>query len=117
MRTSISGTSTKIIIPGCAIPNPYPFATAIIRRCGAIICRGDYRSDCARFRIVKTVHMEAEWDRADPVAETRWIETIAREHGLPSACIGHAEPGRPDIEEVLAGHAKSALVRGIRHKP
>jgi predicted TIM-barrel fold metal-dependent hydrolase len=78
---------------------------------------GDYRSDSARFRVMKTVHMEAEWDRADPVAETRWIETINREHGLPSACIGHAEPNRPDIEEVLAGHAKSALVRGIRHKP
>lgn len=77
----------------------------------------DYRRDSARFRIVKSVHMEAEWDRADPVAETRWVETIGREHGLPNACIGHAEPARPDIGEVLAGHAASALVRGIRHKP
>ena len=77
----------------------------------------DFRRDSADFRIVKTVHMEAEWDRADPVAETRWIETINREFGLPSACIGHAEPDRADIEDVLAGHAKSPLVRGIRHKP
>ena len=61
--------------------------------------------------------MEAEWDRADPVAETRWIETVSREHGLPSVCVGHADPGRPDIEEVLAAHARSPLVRGIRHKP
>jgi predicted TIM-barrel fold metal-dependent hydrolase len=78
---------------------------------------GDYRRDSARFRVVKTVHMEAEWDRADPVAETRWIETVNREHGLPSACIGHAELALPDIEQVLAGHAKSKLMRGIRHKP
>jgi predicted TIM-barrel fold metal-dependent hydrolase len=77
----------------------------------------DYQRDSARFRIVKTVHMEAEWDRRDPVAETRWIETVARNFGLPSACIGHAEPDRPDIEQVLAGHATSALMRGIRHKP
>ena len=77
----------------------------------------DYRRDSAGFNIVKTVHMEAEWDRADPVAETRWLETVNREFGLPSACIGHAEPDRPDIEEVLAGHAKSPLMRGIRHKP
>jgi predicted TIM-barrel fold metal-dependent hydrolase len=78
---------------------------------------GDYRRDSARFRVVKTVHMEAEWDRADPVAETRWIETVNREHGLPSACIGHAELALPNIEQVLAGHAKSKLMRGIRHKP
>jgi predicted TIM-barrel fold metal-dependent hydrolase len=77
----------------------------------------DYLSDAGANRIVKTVHMEAEWDRADPVAETRWIESIASQYGLPSACIGHAEPDREDIEAVLAGHAESALVRGIRHKP
>jgi len=77
----------------------------------------DYARDSAGFDIVKTVHMEAEWDRADPVAETRWLEAVNREFGLPSACIGHAEPDRPDIEQVLAGHAKSPLMRGIRHKP
>jgi predicted TIM-barrel fold metal-dependent hydrolase len=67
---------------------------------------------------VKTVHIEAEWDRADPVGETRWIAKIHREFGLPSACIGHAQPDRPEIiEQILAGHAKCPLVRGIRHKP
>jgi predicted TIM-barrel fold metal-dependent hydrolase len=77
----------------------------------------DYRRDSARFRVVKTVHMEAEWDRRDPVAETRWIETVNRDFGLPGACIGHAEPNRPDIEQVLEAHAKSTLMRGVRHKP
>jgi predicted TIM-barrel fold metal-dependent hydrolase len=77
----------------------------------------DYRRDTARYRIVKTVHIEAEWDRADPVGETRWIEKIHQEFGLPSACIGHAQPDRPDVAEVLAAHAWSPLVRGIRHKP
>jgi predicted TIM-barrel fold metal-dependent hydrolase len=77
----------------------------------------DYRRDMARYRIVKTVHIEAEWDRADPVGETRWIETIHREYGLPSAFVAHAQPDRPDIEQILAGHAQCPLVRGIRHKP
>jgi predicted TIM-barrel fold metal-dependent hydrolase len=61
--------------------------------------------------------MEAEWDRADPTAETRWLESVNREHGLPSACIAHAEFDRSDIDAVLTGHAQSPLVRGIRHKP
>ena len=77
----------------------------------------DYRRDSAGFRVVKTVHMEAEWDRADPVAETRWIETVHRDHGLPTACIGHAALDRADVAEILAGHAQSPLMRGVRHKP
>jgi predicted TIM-barrel fold metal-dependent hydrolase len=77
----------------------------------------DYRQDVGEFRVVKTVHVEAEWDRKDPVAETRWLETVAAQFGLPTACVAHAEPDRPDIAEVLAGHAHSPLVRGIRHKP
>jgi len=77
----------------------------------------DYCRDAARYRIDKTVHMEAEWDRADPVGETRWIEEIHREFALPSACVGYARLDRPDVEEVLTGHASSPLVRGIRHKP
>ena len=77
----------------------------------------DYRRDTAKFRIVKSVHIEAEWDRRDPVAETRWLKSVNRHTGLPSACVSHAELDRDDIEEVLTNHAKSPLVRGIRHKP
>lgn len=77
----------------------------------------DYRRDSAGFRIVKTIHMEAEWDRTVPVNETRWLETVHAEYGLPSALIAHAEFDRADIAEVLAGHAQSPLLRGIRHKP
>src|SRR3954454_7297349 len=45
----------------------------------------DYRRDTRAWRIVKTVHIEAEWDRHDPVAETRWLETVNAQHGLPTA--------------------------------
>lgn len=77
----------------------------------------DYLRDSARYRVIKTVHMEAEWDRADPAAETRWLQTLSAESGLPSACVAHAEPDGDDIAELLASYAESPLVRGIRHKP
>jgi predicted TIM-barrel fold metal-dependent hydrolase len=51
------------------------------------------------------------------VAETRWLDEVAAEHGWPNACVGAAWPDRDDIEEVLAGHARSSLVRGIRNFP
>ena len=77
----------------------------------------DYRRDTADFEIVKTVHVEAEWDPKSPVAETRWLEELAAEHGLPSACVAQARLDRDDVEEVLAAQAARPLVRGIRHKP
>ncbi len=107
----------KNYYPWLCDPVPIPFRYGDYSTLRRNYLPPDYRRDSAPFRVVKTVHMEAAWDRADPVAETRWIETIAHEYGLPSAYIGHAEPSRRDIEEVLAGHAKSPLVRGIRHKP
>jgi len=63
----------------------------------------DYRRDVAPYRVVKTVHEEAWWDRRDPVAETRWLEGLAEQNGLPNACVAAAWPARDDIEEVLAG--------------
>jgi predicted TIM-barrel fold metal-dependent hydrolase len=107
----------KNYYPWLCDPVPIPFRYGDYSALRRSYLPADYRRDSASFRVVKTVHMEAEWDRRNPVAETRWIETISREFGLPSACIGHAEPDRADIEEVLAAHAKSPLIRGIRHKP
>jgi predicted TIM-barrel fold metal-dependent hydrolase len=107
----------KNYYPWLCDPVPIPFRYGDYSALRRTYLPPDYRRDSAGFRVVKTVHMEAEWDRADPVAETRWIETIRRAYGFPSACIGHADLGRHDIEAVLAGHAKASLVRGIRHKP
>ena len=103
--------------PWLCDPEPIPFRYGDYAALRQNYLPQDYRRDSAAFRIVKMIHMEAEWNRTDPVAETRWIESVSREHGLPSACIGHAEFDRADITEVLAGHARSPLMRGIRHKP
>jgi predicted TIM-barrel fold metal-dependent hydrolase len=77
----------------------------------------DYRRDTRAWRIVKTVHVEAEWDRRDPVAETRWLESVHAEHGLPTACVAYCALDRADADAVLGAQVVSPLVRGIRHKP
>ena len=77
----------------------------------------DFRRDAAGHRVVATVHMEAEWDVADEVAETRWLAGLRKEHGLPTVVVGHARFEAPDVAEVLAGHAAFDFMRGIRQKP
>jgi predicted TIM-barrel fold metal-dependent hydrolase len=77
----------------------------------------DLARDTRGFVPARTVHIEAEWERADPVAETRWLTGLAATEGRPSAIVAHAALDRGDVAEVLAAQAAFALVRGIRHKP
>ncbi len=77
----------------------------------------DFVSDHAGHRIVKSVHMEAEWDPRDPVAETRWLHDLHAETGWPHAVVGQAWFAREDIADVLAAHAAYPLMRAIRQKP
>ena len=98
-------------------PQPIPFRYGDYSAIRRNYLPGDFRRDTAGCRVVKTVHVEAEWDRSDPVAETRWLETVAERHGLPTACVAHAALDAPDVAEILAAQAQSRLVRGIRHKP
>lgn len=77
----------------------------------------DFRRDWGRHRVVKSVYIETEWDPRDPLGETRWVEGVAKAHGLPNAVVAQAWLDRADVAEVLAEQARSPLVRAIRHKP
>jgi predicted TIM-barrel fold metal-dependent hydrolase len=103
--------------PWLCDPEPIPFRYGDYAALRRNYLPPDYRRDAGRHRVVKTVHVEAEWDRASPVAETRWLESVHAAHGLPSAIVAHAALDGPDVAAVLAEHARSPLLRGIRHKP
>jgi predicted TIM-barrel fold metal-dependent hydrolase len=77
----------------------------------------DYRRDTAGWPIVRSVYVEAEWDRSDPVAETRWVSALAASAGLPSASVAWCNLAGSDAAEILTQHAAFPLVRGIRQKP
>ncbi len=98
-------------------PKPVPFRYGDVAPIRRPYLPPDYRADAGAHRVVKTVHVEAEFDPGDPVGETRWLEEVAARHGLPSACVAQAHLDRADAAEVLAAQAARPLVRGIRHKP
>src|SRR5512144_1279009 len=50
----------------------------------------DYLRDCAGQNVVKSVHLQAQWDHRDPVGETRWLQGCADRHGFPHAIIAFA---------------------------
>ena len=77
----------------------------------------DYQQDAATHNVVATVYMEAEWDPASPIAESRYIHQVAKAYGLPNAVIGQAWLDRSDIHDVLEWQAAFPLMRSVRHKP
>jgi predicted TIM-barrel fold metal-dependent hydrolase len=103
--------------PWLCDPEPIPFRYGDYSALRCTYLPPDYRADAAAIKVVKTVHVEAEWDRRTPVEETLWLEQLARRQGLPNACVAHAALDAEDVEETLARQAAIALTRGIRHKP
>lgn len=85
------------------------------------ICRdympADYVGDLDGFPVVGSVHIQAGRGLQEQVAETQWLETMHERFGLPSVVVGHVSFVQPDCAEVLAGHARSSLMRGIRSRP
>jgi predicted TIM-barrel fold metal-dependent hydrolase len=77
----------------------------------------DYRRASRGCNVVATVHVEAECDRAEQVAETAWLHELNARHGLPNAVVAHAWLDVPETEARLLEHLRYPLVRGIRSKP
>lgn len=85
------------------------------------ICRDylpdDYAADLAGFDIIGSVHIQAARAQNEQVQETEWLETMNARYGLPSVIVGHVVFTQPDCAEILEGHARSPLMRGIRSRP
>ncbi len=77
----------------------------------------EFRRDTALHRLVASVHVEAECDRSQQVAETEWLTRVHARHGFPNAIVAHAWVDTPNAEEIIAQQARFPLVRGIRTKP
>ncbi len=77
----------------------------------------DYRAHAAELdtlgaRLVGSVHVEN--GAADPLAESRWIDSVITNHGLPSVQVAKVDLAAPSAREQLAANAALASVRGIR---
>jgi predicted TIM-barrel fold metal-dependent hydrolase len=77
----------------------------------------DYRTDTAELRplgarLVGSVHVENA--AADPLWESRWIDTIITGNGLPSVQVVKVDLTSPTAHDQLAEHATLPSVRGVR---
>ena len=107
--------------------NYYPWLTDHItpRICGdyAAIRKDylltDYLADIGDYKVVKSVHVQAEHDPRDPVRETAWLQAVADDapanpRGFPNAIVAYADLSAPNAATVLEGHCRHRNARGIR---
>ena len=75
----------------------------------------EFRSE-SEHELIGSVHVQVDGALPDPVAETRWLDALANEHGLPSAVVALADLSQDDAPAVIERHlAASTRLRGIRH--
>ena len=77
----------------------------------------DYRADAAGLaplgaRLTGSVHVEN--GAADPLRESRWIDTVIAAGDLPTAQVAKVDLAAPDARARLAAHAALPSVRGVR---
>lgn len=85
------------------------------------LCRNflpqNFREAWSGMPVLASVHIEAECQRSQALAETQWVHEQAAHSGLPSALAAHVDLLAADADERLAAQAAFPLTRSIRCKP
>jgi predicted TIM-barrel fold metal-dependent hydrolase len=77
----------------------------------------DLLGEAGDIDVLKLVHVEANHDPADPVEETRWLQSIADRdapRGMPNAIVAAVDLSASNAPALLEAHASFANTRGIR---
>jgi len=75
----------------------------------------ELREDAKDQNLVKSVHLQAE--ASDPIAEAKWLQSLADARGIPTAIIAYADLRSSDVDALLAFYSTLPNVRGIRQSP
>ncbi|WP_118184089.1 amidohydrolase family protein [Paraburkholderia phosphatilytica] len=77
----------------------------------------DLLADANEIDVLKVVHVEANHDPADPVEETRWLQSVANDpasRGMPNGIVAWIDFSAANAAELLEAHASFANTRGVR---
>src|SRR5271156_4861761 len=73
-----------------------------------------YRADAAGQNVVAAVQVEAGWDPATPLEETRWLESLNQPDGIPNRYVAAVALEAAGAEAAVAAQAGYDRVVGVR---
>jgi predicted TIM-barrel fold metal-dependent hydrolase len=106
---SVPGLSWAFLEPGFS----HPRLGELWRIDAPRFTPAELRVEAAGLGVSRVVHIQAA-KSADPIVETEWLQGLSDQGGWPNAIIGWCDLRAPDIAEVVAGHARFAVFRGVR---
>ena len=74
----------------------------------------EFRAEAEGCDVGAIVHVHAADPIEDPAAETRWLESVADEHGMPDAIVGRCTLADPGAADLIRRHAAFPRCRGVR---
>ena len=74
----------------------------------------DYRADFKGFQLQGSVHVQANCGADDPVAETKWLQTLSDNNGLPTAAVAEVDLCAANASQLIERHAEFTVLRGVR---
>lgn len=73
-----------------------------------------YKTLISKHKISQSIHVQAFGFPDNPVAETRWLQQQADQHGFPQGIVAFANLADPQVGKILEQHAQFPNIRGIR---
>lgn len=74
----------------------------------------DYLADMRTVRLAGSIHVEAGWNRSDPLGETAWLARRIAATATPSAAIVYVDLTADDAAARLERQASFGFARGVR---
>lgn len=74
----------------------------------------DYRAAAKGQNVVASVHVEANWDPADPYGEVEWLDSLAPGPGIADRYVAGAALADPSSERLVERYGAHPRVVGIR---
>jgi predicted TIM-barrel fold metal-dependent hydrolase len=74
-----------------------------------------YRAETRRWNVIGAVHVDAGAAPEDALPETRWLQTLADQAGLPQAIVAYVPLDDVNAERLISEHSLHPNVRGVRH--
>ena len=74
----------------------------------------DFIRDSQPHGVTKAIHVQAAIGSKDPVEETKWLQEVYQNTGLPNAIVGHVDLRDSKAEAVIEHHLNYPNFKGVR---
>ena len=76
----------------------------------------EWMNDIVPEKVVKSVHVTANWGLERALEETKWLQSVADKHGYPHGFTLQADLTDPGLDATLKAHKVYPNIRGVRHQ-